>query len=57
MFDLMKKGMLAGIGLALQTWDEVEKMVQDVQDKGQSSRQSKSSSRRPRSSPLMNSRS
>ena len=37
MFDLMKKGMLAGIGLALQTWDEVEKMVQDVQDKGQMS--------------------
>ena len=37
MFDLMKKGMLAGIGLALQTWDEVEKMVQDVQDKGEMS--------------------
>jgi polyhydroxyalkanoate synthesis regulator phasin len=34
MFDLMKKGMLAGIGLALKTWDEVEKMVQDVQEKG-----------------------
>ena len=37
MFDLMKKGMLAGIGLALKTWDEVEKMVQDVQDKGEMS--------------------
>jgi polyhydroxyalkanoate synthesis regulator phasin len=37
MFDLMKKGMLAGIGLALKTWDEVEKMVQDVQEKGEMS--------------------
>jgi polyhydroxyalkanoate synthesis regulator phasin len=35
MFDLMKKGMLAGIGLALKTWDEVEKMVQEVQEKGE----------------------
>ena len=37
MFDLMKKGMLAGIGLALKTWDEVEKMVEEVQEKGQMS--------------------
>ena len=37
MLDLMKKGMLAGIGLALKTWDEVEKMVQDVQEKGEMS--------------------
>jgi polyhydroxyalkanoate synthesis regulator phasin len=37
MLDLMKKGMLAGIGLALKTWDEVEKMVQEVQDKGEMS--------------------
>ena len=37
MFDLMKKGMLAGIGLALKTWDEVEKMVQEVQEKGEMS--------------------
>jgi polyhydroxyalkanoate synthesis regulator phasin len=37
MFDLVKKGMLAGIGLALKTWDEVEKMVQEVQDKGEMS--------------------
>ena len=37
MFDLMKKGMLAGIGLALKTWDEVEEMVQDVQKKGEMS--------------------
>ncbi len=35
MFDLMKKGMLAGIGLALKTWDEVEKMVREVQEKGE----------------------
>lgn len=35
MFDLMKKGMLAGIGLALKTWDEVEKMVKEVQEKGE----------------------
>jgi polyhydroxyalkanoate synthesis regulator phasin len=35
MFDLMKKGMLTGIGLALKTWDEVEKMVQEVQEKGE----------------------
>jgi polyhydroxyalkanoate synthesis regulator phasin len=35
MLDLMKKGMLAGIGLALKTWDEVEKMVQEVQEKGE----------------------
>ncbi len=37
MFDLMKKGMLAGIGLALKTWDEVEKMVKEVQEKGEMS--------------------
>lgn len=37
MFDLMKKGMLAGIGLALKTWDEVEDMVQEVQKKGEMS--------------------
>ena len=37
MFDLMKKGMLAGIGLALKTWDEVEEMVQDIQKKSEMS--------------------
>ncbi len=37
MFDLMKKGMLAGIGLALKTWDEVEEMVQDIQKRGEMS--------------------
>jgi polyhydroxyalkanoate synthesis regulator phasin len=33
----MKKGMLAGIGLALKTWDEVEEMVQEVQKKSEMS--------------------
>jgi polyhydroxyalkanoate synthesis regulator phasin len=37
MFDVMKKGMLAGIGLALKTWDEVEDMVQEIQKKGEMS--------------------
>jgi polyhydroxyalkanoate synthesis regulator phasin len=37
MFDVMKKGMLAGIGLALKTWDEVEDMVKDIQKKGEMS--------------------
>lgn len=37
MFDIMKKGMLAGIGLALKTWDEVEDMVQEIQKKGEMS--------------------
>jgi polyhydroxyalkanoate synthesis regulator phasin len=37
MFDLMKKGMLASIGLALKTWDEVEEMVQEVQKKSEMS--------------------
>jgi polyhydroxyalkanoate synthesis regulator phasin len=37
MLDLMKKGMLAGIGLALKTWDEVEKMAKEVQEKGEMS--------------------
>jgi polyhydroxyalkanoate synthesis regulator phasin len=33
----MKKGMLAGLGLALKTWDEVEDMVKEIQKKGQMS--------------------
>ncbi len=37
MFDLMKKGMLAGLGLALKTWDEVEDMVKEIQKKGEMS--------------------
>ncbi len=37
MFDLMRRGMMAGIGLALKTWDEVEEMVQELQKKGEMS--------------------
>ena len=33
MFDLVKKSMLTGIGLALKTWDEVEELVTDIQKK------------------------
>jgi polyhydroxyalkanoate synthesis regulator phasin len=34
MFDLVKKSMLTGIGLALKTKDEVEDMVKELQKKG-----------------------
>ena len=37
MFDLVKKSMLTGIGLALKTWDEVEDMVGELQKKGEMS--------------------
>lgn len=37
MFDVMKKSMLAGIGLALKTWEEVEDMVNDIQKKSEMS--------------------
>jgi polyhydroxyalkanoate synthesis regulator phasin len=37
MFDLVKKSMLTGIGLALKTWDEVEEMVKDIQKRGEMS--------------------
>lgn len=37
MFDLVKKSMLAGIGLALKTWDEVEDLVKDLQKRGEMS--------------------
>lgn len=35
MFDLVKKSMLTGIGLALKTWDEVEDFVDEIQKKGE----------------------
>ncbi len=35
MLDLVKKSMLAGIGLALKTWDEVEAFARDLQKRGQ----------------------
>lgn len=37
MFDLVKKSMLTGIGLALKTWDEVEDMAKDIQKKSEMS--------------------
>lgn len=37
MFDLIKKSMLTGIGLALKTWDEVEDLVNDLQKRGEMS--------------------
>lgn len=37
MFDLVKKSMLTGIGLALKTKDEVEDMVKELQKKGKMS--------------------
>jgi len=30
MFDLVRKSMLAGVGLALKAWDEVEDMAKEV---------------------------
>jgi polyhydroxyalkanoate synthesis regulator phasin len=32
--DLIKKTMLAGVGLALKTWDEVEDLAKELVDKG-----------------------
>lgn len=37
MFELMKKSMLTGLGLALKTWDEVEDLVKEFQKKGEMS--------------------
>jgi polyhydroxyalkanoate synthesis regulator phasin len=37
MLDMMKKSMLAGIGLALKTWEEVEEMAKEVQKKSEMS--------------------
>ena len=34
MLDLVKKSMLAGVGLALKTWDEVESFARDLQKRG-----------------------
>jgi polyhydroxyalkanoate synthesis regulator phasin len=34
MADLIKKTMLAGVGLALKTWDEVEDLAKELVDKG-----------------------
>ncbi len=32
--DLIKKTLLAGVGLALKTWDEVEDLARELVDKG-----------------------
>jgi len=32
--DLLKKTMLAGVGLALKTWDEVEDMTRELVERG-----------------------
>jgi len=34
MFDLMKKTLLTGVGLALSAWDEVEDLAKELVDKG-----------------------
>jgi len=33
MYDLIRKGMLTGIGLALKTWDEVEALAKEIEKK------------------------
>ncbi|UCG06978.1 MAG: hypothetical protein JSV83_24285 [Desulfobacterales bacterium] len=37
MADLIKKGLFAGIGLALKTWDEVEALAKELIHKGKMS--------------------
>jgi len=37
MFDLMKKSLLTGIGLALKTKDEMEDLIKELQKKGEMS--------------------
>jgi len=32
--DLIRKTLLAGVGLALKTWDEVEDLAKELVDKG-----------------------
>lgn len=39
MFDLVKKSMLASVGLALKAWDEVEELANDMVDKGKMTEQ------------------
>ena len=34
MLDLFKKSMLTGVGLALKTWDEVEALGKELEEKG-----------------------
>ena len=37
MADMIKKTLLAGVGLALKTWDEVEDLAKELVDKGKMS--------------------
>jgi polyhydroxyalkanoate synthesis regulator phasin len=39
MFDLVKKSMLASVGLALKAWDEVEELANEMVDKGKMTEQ------------------
>ena len=39
MADVIKKTLLAGVGLALKTWDEVEDLAKELVDKGKMSEQ------------------
>jgi len=39
MLDLVRKSMLASVGLALKAWDEVEELANDMVDKGKMTEQ------------------
>jgi len=39
MFDLLKKSLLLSIGLALKTWDEVEDLAKELEQRGQMPRE------------------
>lgn len=39
MLDLLKKSMLTGVGLALKTWDEVEALGKELEEKGKMPRE------------------
>ena len=39
MFDILKRSLLMGIGLALKTWDEVEDLVKELEKKGEMPRE------------------
>ena len=39
MFDLLKKSLLTGFGLALKTWDEVEDLAKELERRGQMPRE------------------
>jgi polyhydroxyalkanoate synthesis regulator phasin len=34
MLEIIKKSMLTGVGLALKTWDEIEELGKELQEKG-----------------------